>query len=183
MARSFLSAKEVALISIFAGISSISTSTTLLIPAPLPGLHGVISILVSTVLLLALRTLIDKDGIATFSQFVSGLISTFLPGSPPIKWMMVPAWILGGVTVDALFRLMGAMRNSRLFYGMIGALYLLPGDVLLYWSFSVFLNWRWPLLFFLYGFIMIHALLGLISGLVVPETVEKIKLALIQQRT
>ncbi|RLF22130.1 MAG: hypothetical protein DRN15_09775 [Thermoprotei archaeon] len=175
MSRPILSSKEVALISIFASISSLSTLTTAFIPAPLPGLYAVISIPVGTILILTLRTLIDRDGIATTTQFISGLISTFLPGGPPVKWMIVPTWVIGGIVVDVLFRLLSRLRGSRLFYSIIGLVYIVPGDFLLYWSFSFFLGWAWPLLYFLYGFVAIHMALGCLAGLIVPDVLKRIK--------
>ena len=180
MRRGSFSAKEIALVSIFACLSSLSTLTTAIIPAPLPGLYAVISIPVGTILILVLRTIMDKKGIATFTQFISGLISTILPGGPPVKWLIVLVWVIGGVVIDAFFQIAGHMRNSRLFYGVVGLTYIIPGDVLLYWAFSVFLNWTWPLLFFLYGFVAIHAILGGLAGLIVPDILKRVKLGIMQ---
>jgi len=121
------------------------------------------------------RAIIDEPGVAVFTQSVSGFVSMLLPGGPPIKLLILPTWIIGGVVVDLLFQLAGPSHRSRVFYGLTGSLYIVPGDFLLYWSFSIFLNWSWPLLFFIYGFVFIHILLGGLTGLLIPNLIERIK--------
>ena len=175
MRGKLFSAKEIALAAIFGCLSSLSTLTTAFIPAPLPGLYAVISIPVGTILILTLRTIVDKKGMATFTQLISGLISTILPGGPPVKWLIVPVWAIGGMVIDVLFQIGDPMRNSRLFYVLVGLTYIIPGDFLLYWAFSVFLHWTWPLFFFLYGFVAIHAILGGVAGFVVPDILKRIR--------
>ncbi|MCS7366058.1 MAG: hypothetical protein NDF54_11530 [archaeon GB-1867-035] len=175
MKNTILSSKEIALTSIFACISSLSTLTTNFIPAPLPGLYAVISIPIGTILILTIRTIINRKGIATFTQLISGLISTILPGGPPVKFMIIPTWLVGGIIIDILFQTIKHPRNPRLFYGITGAIYIIPGDFILYWSFSIFLNWTWPLIFFLYGFVAIHAILGGLAGIIVPDILKRIK--------
>jgi hypothetical protein len=39
----------------------------------------------------------------------------------------------------------------------------------------MFLGWAWPLLFFLYGFVAIHAILGGLAGVFVPDILDRIK--------
>ena len=99
MRKPLLSSKEIAFSSIFGCISALSTLTTSFIPAPLPGLYAAISIPVSTLIILVVRTIIDKMGSATFTQFVSGVVSMLLPGGPPIKWLILPSWIAGGIII------------------------------------------------------------------------------------
>ena len=82
--------------------------------------------------------------------------------------------------VDALFKLLSRIRGSRLFYAIIGSTYIVPGDIILYWSFSIFLHWTWPLLFFIYGFVAIHMILGLIASLIVPDILRRVKPEIMQ---
>jgi len=169
------SSRDVALMSVFGCLSSLTTLTTAFIPAPLPGLYGLIAIPVGTILLLVVREVVGKTGAATFTQFVSGLVSTILPGGPPVRWMIIPTWVVGGVVVDVIFHIAKRRRNKRLVYTVTGLIYNIPGDLLLYWSFSFFLGWTWPLMFFLYGFAAIHAALGGLAGLFTPEILKRVK--------
>jgi len=171
----YFSSKDLALMSIFGCLSSLSTLTTAFIPAPLPGLYALISIPVGTILVLTARTVIGKIGAATLTQFISGLISTFLPGGPPVKWIIVPAWAVGGIVIDTYFQILSYTRKSRSFYAIIGSIYIVPGDFIIYWAFSTFLGWTWPILFFLYGFVAIHAILGGLTGFFLPDILERIK--------
>jgi len=173
--KPLLSSKEIAFSSIFGCISALSTLTTSFIPAPLPGLYAAISIPVSTLIILVVRTIIDKMGSATFTQFVSGVVSMLLPGGPPIKWLILPSWIAGGIIIDLSFKLVDSSHRSKLFYGILGSIYIIPGDLLFYWSFSIFLNWTWHIMFFLYGFVVIHAILGGLTGFSTPYLIERIR--------
>jgi len=94
--------------------------------------------------------------------------------------MIIPTWLVGGIVIDILFQTINHTRNPRLFYGITGAIYIIPGDFILYWSFSIFLNWTWPLIFFLYGFVAIHAILGGLAGIIVPDILKRIKPKTIQ---
>jgi len=86
----YFSAKDIALMAVFGCASSLITLTTSFIPAPLPGLYAVIAIPVSTILTLTVVEMVRKFGAATFTQLVSGILSTFLPGGPPVAWIIIP---------------------------------------------------------------------------------------------
>jgi len=117
---------------------------------PLPGLYAIIAIPVSTILTLTAVEIVRKFGAATFTQLVSGVLSTFLPGGPPPS-------------------------ESRLLTTIIGVVYNIPGDFLLYWSFITFLGWAYSLFFFLYGFMIIHMILGGLAGMFTPDIIRRIK--------
>lgn len=173
--RSFTT-KDLTLMSIFGCISSLTTLTTLAIPAPLPGLYAVVAIPVGTILVLTARDMVGKTGAATFTQFVSGVLSTFLPGGPPVIWLILPTWVMGGIVIDLFLHVTRQeISDSRLASGIAGVIYNIPGDFLLYWAFNMFLGYAFPLLFFLFGFIAIHAFLGGLAGLFVPDTLGRIK--------
>jgi len=174
MKKRFFTSKNLALMSLFGAMSSLVTLTTAFIPAPLPGLYGVIAVPAGTIFVLTVREIVGKTGAATFTQFVSGIVSTFLPGGPPVRWMIVPTWVIGGITIDLFFQIMGS-RNSRVTYGTAGLIYNIPGDFLLYWAFSTFLGWSWPTLFFLYGFVAVHSVLGGLAGMFVPDVLSRVK--------
>jgi len=173
--KSFFSSRDIALMLVFGCLSSLTTLTTAFIPAPLPGLYGVIAIPAGTIFLLVAREIVGKMGAAIFTQFISGLISTLLPGGPPVKWMMIPTWIAGGLIVDLILHAVGRTCNKRLIYMLTGLVYNIPGDLILYWSFSLFLGWTWPIMFFLYAFLAIHSILGGLAGLLVPELLKRIE--------
>ncbi|RLG98049.1 hypothetical protein DRO19_04910 [Candidatus Bathyarchaeota archaeon] len=176
MEEYYFSVKDIALMTILGCVSSLTTLTTAFIPAPLPGLYAVIAIPVSTILTLIVVEVVGKFGAATFTQLVSGVISTFLPGGPPVVWMTIPAWCLGGVIIDIAFYLSGKKPSqSRLTATIAGLLYNIPGDIFLYWSFVAFLNWAFSPIFFLYGFMIIHMILGGIAGAFTPNIIIKIK--------
>ena len=176
MEERFFTSKNLALMSLFECMSSLATLTTAFIPAPLPGLYAVIAVPAGTIFVLTAREIVGKTGAATFTQFVSGVISTLLPGGPPVKWTIVPTWVIGGIVIDLFFHVTRReIRNSRLASGTVGLIYNIPGDFLLYWAFNVFLGWAWPLLFFLYGFVAIHAFLGGLAGVFVPDILDRIK--------
>jgi len=175
LSTTYFTSKDIVIISIFGCLSALSTLTTNFIPAPLPGLYAAISIPVSTTLILMVRTIIDKDGAATLMQIVSGFISTFLPGGPPVKWIIIPSWAAGGIIVDAYFHLLNNIRKSKLFYTVIGLINTIPGDFIIYWAFNAFLGWSWPLTFFLYGFVAIHAILGGLAGFLFFDIFKRIK--------
>lgn len=142
---------------------------------PLPELYGVIAIPIGTILLLTAREIVGKMDAATFTQLISGLISTLLPGGPPVKWMIVPTGVAGGLAVDAILHAARHTGNKRLIYVFTGLTYNIPGDLILYWFFSFFLGWTWPLMLFLYGFAAIHAILGGLASLLVPELLKRIE--------
>lgn len=173
--KPIFSSRDIVLMLVFGCLSSLTTLTTAFISAPLPGLYGLIAIPAGTIFLLVVREIVGKTGAATFTQFVSGLISTMLPGGPPVKWMIVPTWVTGGLVVDAIFYVAERRRNKRLIYALTGLVYNIPGDFILYWSFSVFLGWTWPLMFFLYGFVAIHAVLGSLAGLLTLGILKRIE--------
>ena len=175
MSEGLFTTRDIALMSLFGSMSSLATLTTAFIPAPLPGLYGVIAIPIGTILLLTAREVVGKTGAATFTQLVSGVVSTLLPGGPPVKCIIIPTWVVGGIVVDLFFRAARPSPDSRVLYMIVGLIYNLPGDFLLYWSFSLFLGWTWPLFFFLYAFVAIHALLGGLGALFVPDVLERIK--------
>jgi hypothetical protein len=176
MRKRYFSAREVAIMTVLGCVSSLTTLTTAVIPAPLPGLYAVIAIPISTILVLIIAEIVGKFGAATFTQFVSGTLSIFLPGGPPIVWMVVPAWCLGGIVVDGILYLADKKPSeSRLTTTVIGLLYNIPGDLVLYWSFMIFLNWAYSPIFFLYSFMMIHMILGGFAGVLAPNVITKIK--------
>jgi hypothetical protein len=157
-------------------MSSLATLTTAFIPAPLPGLYAVIAVPAGTIFVLTAREVVGKTGAATFTQFVSGVISTFLPGGPPVVWVIVPAWVIGGIVIDLFFHVTRRkIYDSRLASGIAGLIYNIPGDFLLFWAFNMFLGWAWPLLFFLYGFVAVHVILGGLAGVFVPAILERIR--------
>ena len=165
--------------SLFGTMSSLVGLTTAFIPAPLPGLYAVIAIPVGTILLLTANDIVGKTGAATFTQFVSGIISTILPGGPPVTWIILPTWVMGGIVIDLfLYVTHQNISNSRTASGIVGFIYNIPGDLLLYWAFNTFLGWAWPFLFFLYGFIAIHAFLGGLAGILIPDILKRIKPAI-----
>ena len=175
MEESHFSVRDVALISILGCISSLTTPTTMLIPAPLPGLYGAISIPVSIILTLLVVEIVGKFGAATFTQFISGVISTLLPGGPPVVWVIIPAWCLGGIVTDAAFYISKKKPSqSMLIASVAGMLFNVPGDFILYWSFITFLGWGFPPIFFLYGFLAIHMILGGIAGVLAPSIIKRI---------
>ncbi len=175
MSERFFNSKDIALMSLFGAMSSLATLTTALIPAPLPGFYGVIAIPAGTILLLMAREIVGKTGAATFTQFVSGIVSTILPGGPPVIWIILPTWVIGGIVVDLFYYMNRKSHGSRMFYGIAGAIYNIPGDILLYWAFKTYLGWDWPLPFFLYGFVVIHIILGGLAGVFIPYILERIK--------
>lgn len=179
MKERFFTSKDLALMSLFGALSSLVGLTTAFIPAPLPGLYGVIAIPVGTILLLTARGIVGKTGAAAFTQFVSGMISTILPGGPPVIWIILPTWVIGGMVIDLFLHITHQkISNSRVASGIAGLIYNIPGDLLLFWAFNTFLGWAWPFLFFLYGFLAIHAVLGGLAGLFVPEFLARIKSAI-----
>ena len=171
----FFTSKDLALMSLLGCMSSLATLTTAFIPAPLPGLYAVIAIPIGTILVITAREVVGKIGAATFTQLISGIISLTLPGGPPVRWITVPAWVTGGVLIDLIFHVASQHNNPRAIYGITGLVYNIPGDFLLYWAFSTFLGWAWPLFFFLYGFVAIHAILGGLAGVFLPDVLNKIK--------
>lgn len=175
MKKRFFNSKDLSLMSLMGALSSLVGLTTAFIPAPLPGLYAAISIPVGTILLLITREFVGKTGAATFTQFVSGAISTMLPGGPPVIFIIVPTWVLGGMVVDLFFLIRQRISNSRLAFGFAGFIYTIPGDLLLFWAFNFFLGWSWPFPFFLYGFLAIHSFLGALAGVFMPEILAKIK--------
>jgi hypothetical protein len=175
MSERLFNSKEIALMALFGAMSSLATLTTALIPAPLPGLYGVIAVPAGTIFLLTAREIVGKTGAATFTQIVSGIVSTILPGGPPVIWIILPTWVIGGIVIDLFFYMTRQIHCSRIFYGVAGSIYNIPGDILLYWAFKISLGWAWPLLFFLYGFIAIHAILGGLAGVFTPYILDRIK--------
>jgi len=176
MEECFFTSKNLALMSLFGCMSSVVTLTTAFIPAPLPGLYALIAIPAGTIFVLTAREIVGKTGAATFTQFVSGVISTFLPGGPPVVWIIVPTWVIGGIAIDLFFHVTRRkIHDSRLVSGIAGLVYNIPGDFLLYWAFNMFLGWAWPLLFFLYGFVAVHVILGGLAGVFVPDILNRIK--------
>jgi len=170
------SVKDIALMTIFGCASSLTTLTTNFIPAPLPGLYAVIAIPVSTILTLTVVEIVRKFGAATFTQLVSGVLSTFLPGGPPVAWIIIPGWCISGLLIDLIVYLAKKRPGeSRLLTTIIGAVYNIPGDFLLYWSFVTFLGWAYSLSFFLYGFMAIHMLLGCVAGIFTPDVIRRAK--------
>ena len=175
MKEHYFSSKDLALMAIFASLSSLVGLTTAFIPAPLPGLYGVVAIPVGTIIVLTIRAIVGKTGAATFTQFVSGVISTILPGGPPVIWIIIPSWVLGGVVIDLFFHVTHKeIQDSRVADGIAGLIYNIPGDILLYWAFMMFLGWAWSLPLFLYGFLAIHAILGGLAGVYMPSLLNRL---------
>jgi hypothetical protein len=178
MKNRYFSAKDIALMAVFGSASSLTTLTTASIPAPaqLPGLYSVIAIPVSTILTLTVVEMVRKFGAATFTQLVSGVLSTFLPGGPPVPWIIIPGWCISGLLMDSILYLAEKKPSeSRPLTTIVGLVYNVPGDFLLYWSFVAFLGWEYSLFFFLYGFIIIHMILGGLAGMFTPDVIRKIK--------
>lgn len=176
MKERFFTSKNLALMTLFGSMSSLATLTTAFIPAPLPGLYAVVAIPAGTIFVLMVRDIVGKTGAATFTQFISGVVSTLLPGGPPVRWIIVPTWVMGGIVIDLFFHVTRQeIHDSRLASGIVGLVYSIPGDFLLYWAFNMFLGWAWPLPFFLYGFVAIHAFLGGLACVFVPDILDRIK--------
>jgi len=176
MRNGYFSVKDIALMAVFGCASSLTTLTTAFIPAPLPGLYAIIAIPVSTILTLTVVEMVRKFGAATFMQLVSGALSTLLPGGPPIVWIIIPGWCISGLLIDSILYLAEKKPSeSKLLTTIIGVVYNVPGDILLYWSFVTFLGWAYSLLFFLYGFMIIHMILGGLAGMFTPDVIRKIK--------
>ena len=170
------SVKNIALMAVFGCASSLATLTTAFIPAPLPGLYAIIAVPVGTILTLMVVEIVRKFGAATFTQLVSGVLSTFLPGGPPVAWIIIPGWCISGLLIDSIFYLTKKKPSeSRLLTIIVGLVYNVPGDFLLYWSFVVFLGWEYSLFFFLYGFMIIHMILGGLAGMFTPDVIRRIK--------
>jgi len=176
MRNSHFSVKDIALMAVFGCASSLTTLTTAFIPAPLPGLYAIIAIPVSTILILTVVEIVRKFGAATFTQLVSGVLSTLLPGGPPVVWIIIPGWFISGLLIDSILYLAEKKPSeSRLLTTIVGLVYNIPGDFLLYWSFVAFLGWEYSLFFFLYGFMIIHMILGGLAGMFTPDVIRKIR--------
>ncbi len=178
MRNSHFSVKDIALIAVLGCASSLTTLTTAFIPAPpsLPGLYAIIAIPVSTILTLTVVEIVRKFGAATFTQLLSGVLSTLLPGGPPVVWIIIPGWFISGLLIDSILYLTKKKPSeSRLLTTVVGLVYNIPGDFLLYWSFVAFLGWAYSLFFFLYGFMIIHMILGGLAGMFTPDVIRKIK--------
>jgi hypothetical protein len=176
MKNRYFSVRDIALMAVFGCASSLTTLTTAFIPAPLPGLYGIIAIPVGTILTLTVVEIVGKFGAATFTQFVSGVLSTFLPGGPPVAWIILPGWCISGLIIDSiLYPAKKKPSESRLLTTIAGLIYNVPGDFLLYWSFVAFLGWDYSLFFFLYGFMIIHMVLGGLAGMFTQDVIRRIK--------
>jgi len=175
MWQGLFTSKNIIVMIMFGVLSSLVTLTTAFIPAPLPGLYGVIAVPVGTIFLFMAREIVGKTGAATITQFVSGILSTFLPGGPPVVFIIIPVWIMGGIVVDLIFYFTRYIHRSRVAYGFAGLIYNVPGDFVLYWAFITFLGFAWPLYFFLYGFIAVHAVLGGIAGIFFPDVMRRVE--------
>ncbi|MGQ9642125.1 MAG: hypothetical protein ACUVUF_08445, partial [Candidatus Bathycorpusculaceae bacterium] len=58
-------------------------------------------------------------------------------GGPPVVWIIVPTWVIGGIVIDLFFHVTRQkIRDSRLVPGIAGLIYNIPGDLLLYWAFN-----------------------------------------------
>jgi len=179
MKNRYFSVKDIVLMAVFGCVSSLTTLTTAFIPAPLPGLYAIIAIPVSTILILTVVEIVGKFGAATFTQLVSGAVSMILPGGPPVVWIIIPGWCISGLLIDSILYLAKKKPSeSRLLTTTVGLVYNVPGDFLLYWSFVAFLGWEYSLVFFIYGFLIIHMILGGIAGIFTPSVIRKIKPAL-----
>jgi hypothetical protein len=176
MKNKYFSAKDVALMVLFGCASSLVTLTTAFVPTPLPGLYAVLAIPVGTILILTVVEMVGKFGAATFTQLVSGALSMFLPGGPPVVWIIIPGWCISGLLMDSILHLSKKKPSeSRLLTTTVGLVYNVPGDFLIYWSFVAFLGWEYSLFFFLYSFLMIHMILGGIAGIFTFDLIRKIK--------
>ena len=176
MKNKYFSIKDIALMAVFGCVSSLVTLTTAFIPAPLPGLYAIIAIPVGTILILTVVEMVGKFGAATFTQLVSGGLSMFLPGGPPVVWIIIPGWCISGLFIDSILYLSKKKPSeSRLLTITVGLVYNVPGDFLIYWSFVAFLGWEYSLFFFLYGFLLIHMILGGIAGIFISDIIRKIK--------
>jgi len=176
MRNHHFSVKDITLMAVFGCVSSLTTLTTAFIPAPLPGLYAIIAIPVSTILTLTVVEIVRKFGAATFTQLVSGVLSTLLPGGPPVVWIIIPGWCISGLLIDSILYLTKKKPSeSRLLTTIVGLVYNVPGDFLLYWSFVMFLGWEYSLFFFLYGFMIIHMILGGLAGMFTPDVIRRIK--------
>ena len=179
MKNKYFSVKDIALMAVFGCASSLVTLTTAFIPAPLPGLYAIIAIPVGTILILTVVEMVGKFAAATFTQLVSGGLSLFLPGGPPVVWIIIPGWCISGLLIDSILYLSKKKPSeSRLLTTTVGLSYNVPGDFLIYWSFVAFLGWEYSLFFFLYGFLMIHMILGGITGIFTLDIIREIKPAL-----
>lgn len=174
MSKTLFTSKNITIMIVFGVLSALITLTTSFIPAPIPGLYGLIAVPIGTIFILTARELIGKIGAATFTQLVSGFLSTFLPGGPPIPFIIIPTWVLGGIVIDIYFYFVHNIK-SRKIYGIAGLIYNIPGDFLLFYAFTIFLRWPWSFYFFLYSFVAIHAILGCMAGLFMPDIIHKIK--------
>jgi hypothetical protein len=176
MKNKYFSIKNIALMAVFGCVSSLVTLTTAFIPAPLPGLYAIIAIPVGTILILTVVEIVGKFGAATFTQLVSGTLSIFLPGGPLVVWIIIPGWCISGLLIDSILHLSKKKPSeSRLLTTTVGLVSNVPGDFLIYLSFVAFLGWEYSLLFFLYGFLMIHMILGGITGIFASGIIKKIK--------
>jgi len=176
MKNRYFSVRDIALMAVFGCASSLTTLTTALIPAPLPGLYATIAIPTSTILILTVVEMVGKFGAATFTQLVSGAVSTLLPGGPPVVWIIIPGWCISGLLIDSILYLSKKKPSgSRLLTTTVGLVYNVPRDFLLYWSFVAFLGWEYSLFFFLYGFLIIHMFLGGTAGFFTLGMIKKIK--------
>jgi hypothetical protein len=176
MRNRYFSVKDIALMTVFGCLSSLTMLTTAFIPAPLPGLYSIIAIPVSILLTLTVVEIVRKFGTATFTQLVSGVLSTFLPGGPPVAWIIIPGWCISGLLIDSMLYLTKKKPSeSRLLTTIVGLVYNIPGDFLIYWSFVEFLGWAYSLFFFLYGFMIIHMILGGLAGMFTLDVIRKIK--------
>jgi hypothetical protein len=176
MKNKYFSVKDIALIAVLGCSSSLATLTTAFIPAPLPGLYAIVAIPIGTILILTVVEKVGKFGAATFTQLVSGAVSMILPGGPPVVWIIIPGWCISGIIVDSIVYLLKRKPSeSRLLTTTVGFIYNIPGDFLLYWSFVAFLGWEYSLFFFLYGFLLIHMILGGIAGIFTSNVIRKIK--------
>jgi hypothetical protein len=172
----YFAVKDIALMAVFGCASSLVTVTTAFIPAPLPGLYAIVAIPIGTILILAVVEKVGKFGAATFTQLVSGAVSMILPGGPPVIWIIIPGWCISGLLVDSIVYLSKKKPSeSRLLTIIVGLIYNIPGDFLLYWSFVAFLGWEYSFFFFLYGFLMVHMILGGIAGILTLDVIRKIK--------
>jgi hypothetical protein len=175
MKNKYFSVKDIALMAIFGCASSLVTLTTAFVPAPLPGLYAIIAIPIGTILILTVVEMVGKFGAATFTQLVSGALSMFLPGGPPVVWIIIPGWCISGLLIDSILYLSKKKPSeSRLLTTTVGLVYNVPGDFFIYWSFVAFLGWEYSLFFFLYGFLMIHVILGGIAGIFATDVIKRI---------
>jgi hypothetical protein len=177
MSNRHFSVKDIALMAVFGCVSSLTTLTTAFIPAPLPGLYAIIAVPVGTILTLTVVEIVGKFGAATFTQLVSGALSTLLPGGPPIVWIIIPGWCISGLLIDSILYLADKKPSeSKLLTTIIGVVYNVPGDFLIYWSLVAFPVWgAYSIFFFLYGFMIIHMILGGLAGMFTPDVIRKIK--------